>query len=301
MKQITASLTIKALHETFCRFGMPESIKTDNGPQFISSELLEFCNKFGIEHRRTTPYWPQANGEVERINRSIGKRLKISQETADSDWKWELRNFVLMHNSTPHSTTGVAPSSLMFGRKLKDKLPGLMLKGNTVLEEVQDRDHVKKMKEAEYADERRMAKVDDLAVGDTVVLKRVQKDNKLSTTFDSEEYKVIGRRGSDCTLQSTQSGRTVHRNVAHVKKLVTAADDRSEQQRSLSCGEPRRNEATVNSETDESRSGDTNVEIHGAGNTPWIATPGSDNKKLRPRRESKKPLYLKDFEVRHVE
>lgn len=65
MRQITASLTVKALHETFCRFGMPDSIKTDNGPQFISSELQVFCEQFGIDHNRTTPYWPQANGEVE--------------------------------------------------------------------------------------------------------------------------------------------------------------------------------------------------------------------------------------------
>ncbi|XP_055635391.1 uncharacterized protein K02A2.6-like [Toxorhynchites rutilus septentrionalis] len=135
MKQITATLTVRALHETFCRFGMPESLKTDNGPQFISAELHQFCNQFGIEHRRTTPYWPQANGEVERINRSIGKRLKISQETEGSDWEWDLKMFVLMHNSTPHSTTEVAPSALMFGRILRDKLPGLMIKKGDTIEE----------------------------------------------------------------------------------------------------------------------------------------------------------------------
>ncbi|XP_062539260.1 uncharacterized protein K02A2.6-like [Armigeres subalbatus] len=219
MKQITATLTVKALHETFCRFGMPESIKTDNGPQFISSEFHDFCKQFGIDHVKTTPYWPQANGEVERLNRSIGKRLKISHESTGSDWQWDLRIFVLMYNSTPHSTTGVAPSSMLFGRKLKDKLPGLMMKDEHILEEIRDRDHEKKMKEAEYSDKRRGARSDDLEEGDKVVIKRIQKDNKLSTTFDPEEYIVIARKGSDVTLKSTMSGRIIHRNISHLKKL----------------------------------------------------------------------------------
>lgn len=71
MKQITASLTVKAFHETFCRFGMPKTLRTDNGPQFKSNEFKTFCEQFGIEIRKTTPYWPQANGEVERVNGMI--------------------------------------------------------------------------------------------------------------------------------------------------------------------------------------------------------------------------------------
>lgn len=221
MKQITATLTVRALHETFCRFGMPESLKTDNGPQFISGELQQFCKQFGIEHRRTTPYWPQANGEVERINRSIGKRLKISQETEGADWQWDLRMFVLMHNSTPHSTTGVAPSSLMFGRILRDKLPGLMEKKSDTLEEIHDRDRVNKQKGAEYANERRNAQASSLEVGDTVITKRIQKENKLSTPFNPEEFVILERKGSQAVLKSKDSDRLIHRNTSHLKKLFT--------------------------------------------------------------------------------
>ncbi|XP_055543744.1 uncharacterized protein K02A2.6-like [Wyeomyia smithii] len=123
MKEISAKNTILAFHETFCRYGIPESIKSDNGPQFMSESLQSFCTEFGIELRKTTPYWPQANGEVERANRSLKKRLQISQESCKVDWKWDLRMYLLMYNSTPHSTTGVAPSASMFGRVLRDKLP----------------------------------------------------------------------------------------------------------------------------------------------------------------------------------
>ncbi|XP_062539059.1 uncharacterized protein K02A2.6-like [Armigeres subalbatus] len=163
MKQTTAALTVKAFHETFCRFGFPVTLKTDNGPQpskhkiFISEELRSFCEQFGIQQRKTTPYWPQANGEVERVNGMIEKHLKISH-VEETDWKWDLRMCVLMYNSTPHSTTGIAPSILMFGRHMKDKLPAFTTNHNHGWEEVRDRDKVQKLKSSEYTDCRRRAK-----------------------------------------------------------------------------------------------------------------------------------------------
>lgn len=298
MKQITAQLTVKALHETFCRFGMPESIKTDNGPQFISSDLQAFCKQFGIQHRRTTPYWPQANGEVERINRSIGKRLKISNETAGADWQWDLRTFVLMHNSTPHSTTGVAPSILMFGRQLKDKLPGLLMKGSNILEEIRDRDHVRKMRGAEYTDNRRGAKANDISEGDIVVSKRIQKENKLSTTFDPEEYSVVERNGSDITLKSKETGKIIHRNVAHLKKLIsdkegsgTAEEETEgeevveESMRSGPQHAPGEEQETAKAEENQGKQSVTSTR---------------DGIRCRPKRRVQQPSYLKDFNIDNV-
>lgn len=307
MRQITASMTVKALHEIFCRFGMPDSIKTDNGPQFISTELQDFCKQFGIEHRKTTPYWPQANGEVERINRSIGKRLKISQETPGSDWQWDLRSFILMHNSTPHSTTGVAPSLLMFGRKIKDKLPGLLMKDTKILEEIQDRDCLQKMKGAVYADNRRFAKPNDLQEGDVVVTKRMQKENKLSTPFDPEEYIVVSRSGSDVTLKSKESGRVIHRNVSHLKKIFSDGN--------VTCETP---EAIMNptdqydhskqtsSSTDDTTSGDRDssrsrtAEVNRDRIPHNFPTP-RDESNARPKREVKHPVYLKDYKVNSLD
>ncbi|XP_062533359.1 uncharacterized protein K02A2.6-like, partial [Armigeres subalbatus] len=276
MKQITASLTVRALHETFCRFGMPEVLRTDNGPQFISSELQTFCEQFGIRQEKTTPYWPQANGEVERINRSIVKRLKISQETESADWKWDLRMFILMHNSTPHSTTGVAPSSLMFGRILKDKLPGLLLKSSKVLEEISDFDHVNKMKGAEYADKRRNAKPNTIEIGDTVLTKRIQKENKLSTPFSADEFSVIDRRGSEAIIQSKDSSRVIHRHVSHLKKLSTGNGSNVPSDNMLKS----RDAADTND----------NIEDHNVAESTKQTKPYE-----RPRRVIKLPGYLGDF------
>lgn len=298
MKQITAQLTVKALHETFCRFGMPESMKTDNSPQFVSSELQNFCQQFGIQHRRTTPYWPQANGEVERINRCIVKRLKISQ-TNSSDWQWDLRTFILMHNSTPHSTTGVAPSVLLFGRRMKDKLPGLLIRGSNILEEIRDRDHLKKIRGAEYADYRRSAKPSEISQGDVVVTKRIQKENKLSTMYDPEEYTVVDRNGPDIKLKSKESGKIIHRNVSHLKKLFSGTMDSDNNIDEADVTEGVEEPTQINpnlTSTNENEAVTENIRYRDLSKTRLDegVTSGVTS---RAKREVRQPLYFKDYKI----
>lgn len=61
------------------RLGIPLSITADNGRQFVSEEFKQFCLEYGVIVHHSIPYWPQQNGEVERQNRDILKRLRISQ------------------------------------------------------------------------------------------------------------------------------------------------------------------------------------------------------------------------------
>ena len=98
------------------------SIHTDNGRQFTSQHFKDFMLENGITHHRTTPLWSQANGEVERQNRSIMKRVRIAQAEG-RDWRSELDKFLIMYRSTVHTITGV--SQLLFGRKIRTKLPEL--------------------------------------------------------------------------------------------------------------------------------------------------------------------------------
>lgn len=282
MKQITAKRTVEVLHEIFCRFGIPESIKADNGPQFISEEMRRFFSEYGIELRRTTPYWPQANGEVERANKSIFKNLKISQESGVGDWIWELRSFLLMYNSTPHTTTGVAPSFLMFGRILRDKLPSISNQTATANEEsVRDQDWSKKLKEAEYTNTKRRAKPTELKEGAVVVAKRTVKENKLSTTFAPEEFIITELKGSDATLKSNTTGRILHRNVAHLKPLL------DQDQAEPDNGNLVETNSVAEDGPDNGYPADT---ISMAGDE---SSPG----RSRPSRRARKPEYLRDYET----
>ena len=79
MKTITSTKVINFLEKLFSFLGLPSSIKSDNGSQFTSAEFQGYLEENGIEHLTSTPLWPQANGEVERQNRTLLKCLKIAQ------------------------------------------------------------------------------------------------------------------------------------------------------------------------------------------------------------------------------
>lgn len=66
LRSTTSTKIIEAMAPIFALFGIAFSLRTDNGPQFVSEEFESFLQTNGIEHRRTTSLWPQADGQVER-------------------------------------------------------------------------------------------------------------------------------------------------------------------------------------------------------------------------------------------
>ncbi|XP_055523131.1 uncharacterized protein K02A2.6-like [Wyeomyia smithii] len=112
MNIITAAETIQRLKKIIRIWGNPRTITLDNAKQFVSKEFGTYCGSRKIHLNYSTPYWPQANGEVERQNRSLLKRLKISNALY-GNWKSELDDYLILYNNSPHSVTGKAPNELL--------------------------------------------------------------------------------------------------------------------------------------------------------------------------------------------
>ncbi len=127
-----------------------------------------FVKENGIHHIKTTPKWAQANGEVERQNASLMKRVQIAQAEGQ-DWKRELRKYVTVYRSIQHFTTGKSPAEFLFQRKIRGKLPDIATSHSDL--EARDRDAEQKGKAKIYADNRRNAKTSDIEVGDRVLVR----------------------------------------------------------------------------------------------------------------------------------
>ena len=119
------------LDKIFAEFGMPVSLKTDNGPPFNSHEFKTYASITGFRHRRITHLWPQANGETERFMRTVKKSIKAALNKGRS-WKQKLFKFLLDYQTTPHCTTGTPPATILFGRTIKNRLPHPLLKTPTL-------------------------------------------------------------------------------------------------------------------------------------------------------------------------
>ncbi|XP_055611823.1 uncharacterized protein K02A2.6-like [Uranotaenia lowii] len=212
MTVITARETIKRLEKMFKYWGLPQTITLDNAKQFISSEFHEFCNNTKIHLNHTTPYWPQANGEVERQNRSLLKRMKIANALY-GDWKSELQQYLQMFNNTPHTVTGKAPSELLQNRKLRYKLPDIGdIETSPPSTDFADRDRFQKFKGKESEDLRRRSKTNSLEKGDIVLMKDLHPQNKLSTNFLKEKFEVEERKGSNVQVKSLETGNAIEMN-----------------------------------------------------------------------------------------
>ena len=110
------------LDRVFSTHGVPENMTSDNGPPYFSEDLKVYARHMGFNLTPVTPEDPQSNGFAENFVKNICKLVHTA--VADKkDPKEELYNFLLQYRATPHSTTERTPAELLFGRKIKTKLP----------------------------------------------------------------------------------------------------------------------------------------------------------------------------------
>ena len=120
LPDISAATVASAFVDVFvCRYGAPISLHTDQGPQFTSQLFTHVCDLLGIYKTRTSPYRPQSDGLVERMNRTLAAMLSVHVDSHHSDWDVHLQRCSFAYRSSVHSSTDETPAMLMFGHKLR--------------------------------------------------------------------------------------------------------------------------------------------------------------------------------------
>ncbi|RVW90247.1 Retrovirus-related Pol polyprotein from transposon 17.6 [Vitis vinifera] len=98
-----------------CRFGIPQTIIADNGPQFDSIAFRNFCSELNIRNSYSTPRYPQSNGQAEATNKTLITALKKRLEQAKGKWVEELPGVLWAYRTTPGRPTGNTPFALAYG------------------------------------------------------------------------------------------------------------------------------------------------------------------------------------------
>ena len=95
-------------------------IISDNGPQFIAKDFKEFIRIAGMTHVKTSPYYPQSNGKIERWHKTIkGECIRVLVPLSLDDARRIVADYVLHYNTVRlHSAIGyITPKDKLDGRE----------------------------------------------------------------------------------------------------------------------------------------------------------------------------------------
>lgn len=116
-----ATTVFKCLKKVIGRFGVPETIISDQGREFCNELNDNFCKSFGISRRICTAYHPQSNDLTERFNQKICGCLSKFSDGGKLNWEDDLDLILLGYRSSIQSSTLYSPFELVYG--VKARLP----------------------------------------------------------------------------------------------------------------------------------------------------------------------------------
>ena len=116
MEEIDVETILQRARE--CHPGVTPRIISDNGPQFIAKDFKEFIRIAGMTHVRTSPYYPQSNGKIERWHKTLkGDCLRVKVPLSPEDARRIVADYVQYYNHVRlHSAVGyVTPNDRLLG------------------------------------------------------------------------------------------------------------------------------------------------------------------------------------------
>ena len=206
---------IKLLKRCFATYGFPNEIVTDNAPNLISVDVKQFCEEYAIKHTKATPYWPQANSEIEKFYGIMMKFIK-TVTSEGRNWKDQIHIFLINYRNSPHCTTGISPARFLMNRPLRDKIPHFESETNQIIEEIRRIDSGKKAKSKKYYDMKHSVAESKIKVGDFVLMKR-RTVRKTDTKFETTPILVPQINGNAVTVM--KDNKTYTRNSSEFQKV----------------------------------------------------------------------------------
>jgi transposase InsO family protein len=113
------------------RFGIPREIVTDHGSHFQNQMMTKLTSNLGLRQENSSPYHPQANGQVEAVNKTLKNILQQTINSARSNWHLMLYSPLWAYLTSIKTATGFSPFQLIYGLEvvlpIECQIPSLKL------------------------------------------------------------------------------------------------------------------------------------------------------------------------------
>jgi len=227
------------------RFGVMDSIITDNGTNFTAEEFQSFCKDQGVKLHYASVAHPQSNGQVEKANglvcSGIKKRLLVPLKRAAGAWVEELDAVLWSLRTTPNASTQYTPFFMVYGSEAV--LPSDVKFNAPRVEAYEETDANKALEDADDLLEEarntalartavyqqdlrnyhsRRLRTRSFMVGDLVLREKQKKVHKLASPWEGPYIvtEVISDGGA-YRLKNAKTGEEVSNpwNVAHLRRF----------------------------------------------------------------------------------
>ena len=112
-KEVIEFITEHIIH----RFGIPQTLTTDQRTSFVSKEVREFAKLYKIKLLNSSPYYAQANGQAESSNKTLIKLIKKNIEENPKRWHEVLSEALWAHRISRQDATKVTPFELVYDQE----------------------------------------------------------------------------------------------------------------------------------------------------------------------------------------
>lgn len=210
---------IRKIKATMARYGIPETVVTDNGPPFNGQEFQQFAKNYEFLHVTSSPYYPRSNGKAENAVKTAKRLLKKAAES-NSDPYLALLDW----RNTPTEGLQSSPAQRLLGRRTRTLLPlsDKLLKPLSV-PQVTEQLKARKRRQKKYYD-RGTKELRGLNAGEPVY---VLLNKEHSTWTPATIIQQVGIRSYELL---TDDGKRFRRNRNHIRVRNLGKADLAEEE-----------------------------------------------------------------------
>jgi hypothetical protein len=243
LKSTEAKETAIALHQHVGRYGLPHSIQSDRGKQFVNALISELFTAIGTKQKLTTAYSKQENAIVERANKEVLRHLNAILFDKRIRHNWSREDLPMVQrimNTEVHSSTGVSPAQLLFGDAIhlergiletfdpeirnRDKDISLSDYMSNMLERQAELIRVAQEHQAEkdgqHLDSKGKGPFTEFPVSSYVLLSRPDRPPDKFTPVWEGPFQVVAHKGSKYTIQHLLTAKETDVHISRLKPFL---------------------------------------------------------------------------------
>ncbi|XP_057704204.1 retrovirus-related Pol polyprotein from transposon 412 isoform X2 [Corythoichthys intestinalis] len=122
LRSLKTRAIVKALVKFFSTFGLPKSIQSDQGSNFMSKVFAQVMSELNIKHHASSAYHPESQGALERFHQTLKSMLCKFCTESNREWDEGLPLLLFAIRETPQESLGFSPADLVFGHTVRGPL-----------------------------------------------------------------------------------------------------------------------------------------------------------------------------------